>query len=308
MDGIDFAISMALMQNSRIPYRKFAEDFNMSVNSIHKRVKKMVELGIIQKFTTQISGFFIPFINVLMFGPSNAESREELLQELGANENIYNVTQASGNYLYIHSRLRNLNELDSQISFVKRVGKIDELIVGLDKDSPINYSNYFEKITLSKLDYLIINALKDNSRKLISEIADEVGTSVKTVKRHLNRLVEKNVVQFSIDWYPDKTGIILAMFQLKLKPNIDRTKVKEKLRNKYGQTIIFTWEFSNHPDLLLSCAWANTLKDLQNFEVSLKSKDIESVTVSLLFRGEMFPTWQNQYLEDKMKELVNGSS
>ena len=45
-----------------------------------------------------------------------------------------------------------------------------------------------------KLDYLIIHALKENSRKPIVEISEEIGASTKTVRRHLDRLTEKGLV------------------------------------------------------------------------------------------------------------------
>jgi len=44
MDEIDISLSMALMVNSRIPYKELAEKFDMSVNSIHKRIKNLVTL------------------------------------------------------------------------------------------------------------------------------------------------------------------------------------------------------------------------------------------------------------------------
>jgi len=54
MDEIDLALSLMLMANSRASYKELADIFNMSVNSIHKRVKSLVELGIIQKFRTTL--------------------------------------------------------------------------------------------------------------------------------------------------------------------------------------------------------------------------------------------------------------
>jgi len=50
MDDIDFTISLLLMANSRRSYRELAEMFKMSVNSIYKRIKSMVDLDIIEIF------------------------------------------------------------------------------------------------------------------------------------------------------------------------------------------------------------------------------------------------------------------
>ena len=101
MDKIDFTICMMLMVNSRIPYRELAELFNMSVNSIHKRIKSMVKLKIIEKFVTHLSFYaFNPIpLNFVMFGTSNTKNPRDLIERIGKNENIYNVTYHSGNFL-----------------------------------------------------------------------------------------------------------------------------------------------------------------------------------------------------------------
>ena len=109
---------MMLMVNSRIPYRELAELFNMSVNSIHKRIKSMVELKIIEKFVTHLSfRAFNPIpLNFVMFGMSKTKNPRDLIEKLGKNENIYNVSYHSGNFFAIHAHLRDPNQLDPLVS------------------------------------------------------------------------------------------------------------------------------------------------------------------------------------------------
>ena len=80
------------------------------------------------------------------------------------------------------------------------------------------------KFSNSRLIYAIINSIKENSRKTISEIANEVGSSTKTVRRRLNQLNEKNYLHYSIGFYPDKSGDITSYFILKLNPNTNTSK------------------------------------------------------------------------------------
>ena len=69
MDEIDFAMSMILMANSRRAYRELAEIFNMSVNSIHKRINSLVDLGVIQGFRARLGFNNFPGItNIFIFG------------------------------------------------------------------------------------------------------------------------------------------------------------------------------------------------------------------------------------------------
>ncbi len=310
MDEIDFFISLMLMGNSRKPYREFAEIFKMSVNSIHKRIKSLVNLGIIQNFRTRL-GFnkFPSVVDAIIFGTSKAKEKKVTIEKLGKHECIYNVSQASGNLFYIHSHIRNLNELDSLVSYIRQIGKIDDLTIGLGKGSSTKNHEDLGDTSLSKLDYLIINSLKDNSRKTISDISDEVGYTTKTVRRHLNRLEEKWLIQFTIDWYPDKTGEIISMIIINLDPsaNSDTNKIIDELQKKNGKQILFSWAFSNLPNLILLSVWTRSMKELQELETSLVSENFDSVNVTVLIEGRMFHTWKEKYLENKIKEIKDGS-
>lgn len=306
MDEIDFMISMILMTNSRISYRELAELFNMSINSIHKRVKSMVELGVIQNFKSSLNVIAFPNIaNILAFGVSKTKNPKATIEILGSHECVYNVTQASSNLFYTHSYIRNINQLDDLISFIRDKGEINELTVGIEKSIFSMGDEDIISISFSDLDYLIINALKENSRKTIADIADEIGSSTKTIRRYLDRLIEKKLILFTIDWYPDKTSEFLSFIILKVKPgiNLDEKKVMDELKNQYGQKILFSWSFSNLPDLIIICVWISVMKELQGIETFLRSKEFDSVDVTVLVEGKNFPTWRDSFLEAKIKEI-----
>jgi len=309
MDEIDFTICLMLVWNSRTSYRELAETFKMSVNSIHKRVKAMVKLGIIDKFVSTLSfRAFKPIpSNIVMFGDSKAKNIKGLIEKLGVNENIYTVSQHSGNLFIIHAYLRNLSDLESIVSYIKQTAEIPELKVGLDS-SPMQSGaeeDMTREINLSTTDFLIANALKNNSRKPVVEIAEEVGVSTKTVRRRLDRLIENHLIDFSIYWYPDKCSEVIAMIILTLKPTIDadKTEIIKTLRDRYGQTILFTWGFSTLPNTIVVCVWVSSMKELQDIQTSLISDDFESVSINIGIEGKIFPTWRDKYLEDKIKEI-----
>jgi len=310
MDEIDITISMMLMANSRQPYSDLAELLNMSVNSVHKRVKSLVEIGALQNFQTKLSFFLFPnMVNLIMFGESPIKNKKALINKLGKNECIYNITQASGNILFIHAYLENISELDSLVSFVRKIAEIKEPFIGLDKDMLPSNVKIPNDMNISKLDYLIIYSLKDNSRKTISDISKEIGSSTKTIRRHLNRLIEKNLVRFTVDWYPDKTPQLISMVLLKLNPNIDidSSTLRNKLQEQYGQKLVFNWTFSNLPNLVLLCVRVNTMREITDIKESLFLMDFESVDVHILIEGKIYSTWVDTYLDNKVKELTNGS-
>ncbi|MHA2288666.1 MAG: winged helix-turn-helix transcriptional regulator [Promethearchaeota archaeon] len=313
MDEIDFAISMMLMWNSRVPYQELANTFKMSANSIHKRIKAMVNIGIIKKFATQLNlATFQPTpSNVIMFGDSKAKNIKGLIEKLGANENIYTVSQHSGNLFIIYAIIRNLSDLEHLVSFIKQTAEIPDLKVGLESTLMPSEADLdiAREAKLSNTDFLIVNSLKDNSRKSIVEIAGEIGVSTKTVRRHLDWLIEKNLILFTIHWYPDKCSEDTAWIILTIKPSIkvDKKKIIESLRDNLGQKILLVWTFSTLPNTIIICVWINTMKELQKIQSSLNSDYFESVSINIGIEGKIFPTWREKYLEDKIKEIKRKS-
>ena len=306
MDEIDISLSMMLMANSRIPYKDLAEMFNMSVNSIHKRINSLVELDVILAFRAKLGFANFPGItNILIYGISDVKQKKHLTDTLGTNEYIYNVMEGSGNVYYIHAYLRNIGELDELVSFIRKVGKFKDLIIGIDKEMPSLSLQSLNLKPITDLDYLIINSLKNNSRKLISDIAHEVGVSTKTIKRRLDRLTENFLVQFQIDWYPDKAGIIPVMINLKFHSHviINDKEFENKLRDKYGSKILIIWSFSNLPSLKFIAILTQSMKELQEIQTFLLSERYERINITVLIEGKIFPTWIDAFLDDKIKEI-----
>ena len=315
MDAIDFGLCMCLVVNSRVAYKELAEIFKMSVNSIHKRIKSLVDIEVLQNFNTKLSLTNFPnSISVVMFGDSSLEYSEDLLDKIGNNESIFNVTRAGGNFYYIHAHLRVYNELDPLVSFIRNEGGINEIEIGListkhttnaptTSDQSLKVNNVDTRY--SDLDYLIIDTLKDNSRKPVTEIADKVGVTPKTVRRRLTKLIENELLDFSIEWYPDKSSIILSIVIMKLDPtdDVDKLKLLDELKGEFGQTILFSWNFSNLPNLMIICIWIQSMKELQDIENSLKAKVFTSVKATVLVKGKMYPSWRDTYLQEQIKEI-----
>jgi DNA-binding Lrp family transcriptional regulator len=305
MDEIDFKICMLLMANSRTPYKEFAELFHISVNSIHKRMRSLVDLKIIQGFKARL-GFsnFLNVSNIVMFGIPNVKNQKDLMRVLGENENIYNVTRASGSLFYIYAYIRNTSDLDYLVSHVRKAGKISELTIGIDRKVPSFSLKDTKK--LSDKDFLIIDSLKNNSRKKISDISNELDISTKTVSRRLNNLINNFLIQFQIDWYPDNSDQVISNIILKLKSDliVDDNELFKNLSKQYGSKILFTWSFINLPNIKIVSVWTRTMKELQNIETSFIS-DIryESVEVTVLIEGKMYSTWIDKQLEDEIKDI-----
>ncbi len=320
MDDTDLTISLILSGNSRMSYQELSGMLNLSVNSVHKRVKKLVESGIIRKFATKLN---LPFSNVLIYGTCSTNDMEKAYIKLGQHVNIYNVTISSDNYLIIHAQLEKIQDLDSLVSFVRKTAKMTEPTIGLHtiSNSDMNHDffhfkgpeedEFLPEISNSSIDYLIVDSIKDNSRKTITEISDEIGVSSKTVRRRLNRIIEKNLIHCTLEFFPDRSGDITANMILKIKPEAgdSKEKIVEKLKEEFGIKIVYHWTFSNLPNEMIVLIFTHSMRELQEIEKFLSKfiDTVESHRIIIGYKGDIFDSLSERYLDKKIKEIKEKS-
>lgn len=235
-------------------------------------------------------------LHVLIFGDSKATQLNELRAKLEKQGSIYWLAVGGGNYLYIGVYLKDISELESLVNYVKEAAEMPEPNVGLTSiplNTPIAAC---EKIDtrLYKLDYEIITALKDDSRKATSDVAEELGVSAKTVRRRLSHMMKNHLVELSIEWYPDESNDIMSVFHVRLKPDADKNAM-DLLAKKYFPNVMFYWGFSNIPNTYLFFVWTGTTKELRDMRERFESEAaVQSAAPNVIFTGYIFPTWRDQ--------------
>jgi DNA-binding Lrp family transcriptional regulator len=295
MDKTDIILVMQLLKNSRMTNRELAENLNLSVNAIHKRIQSLKDLGVIRKFTAKASLFAFNAITIEIFGISTVSSFEELPEKIRKNINVYWVALAGGNYVYIGAYLRNLSELEPLVDFVKKEAKMSNPTVGIV--SPPFTGQHIPSpphaIALSSLDKKIIRSLHDDSRKPISDVTEELGISVKTIRRRLTNMIDHFLLELSLEWYPDASNDIITILHLHLKPTVEKKNISQAL-GKYMPNLLFSWSFSNIPNELMAVVWTNTMKELKEIQERLTKENLfESIIPNILYVGYIFETWRD---------------
>jgi len=295
MDKNDVILCQLLLANSRMPYRELAEKLDLSVTAVHNRIQSMIDLGIIRRFNTTLSLIAKPAIHILIYGTSKTNSINNLKTKLAKQGSIYWLAVAGGNSLYIGAYLKHLAELDGLVRFVRENAEMPEVTVGLT-NSPIppNITAMNIKTKLCELDYKIIRALKDNSRKATADIAEEVGASAKTVSRRLAYMTKNFLVQFSIDWYPDVANDIMSVFHINLKNDSNPNSANQILQKHYPNTL-FYWSFSNIPNSYFFMVWTPTSKELKETRETIEQNPaVQFVVPNVIYAGSIFPIWRDE--------------
>ena len=301
MDKIDLKIILLLFNNSRLTYREISDYLGLSVNAVYKRVQSLIDSNIIEKFTARLKPYAIKAIYSFIFGQCNAFDIDKAIRELGNHDNTWQVILSSRNYMYIGAMLETIHDLEDYSSFVSKILNLKSpnigLLSGVQYKSPVPYivpksgaNNY------DHFDFEIIRSLNKDSRKPISEIADEVNSTPNTIRRRLNRMIEEGIIDLSINFNPEDSNDIFALFQISIKPSMDKSEFSKYLNEKYEPNIFYCWTFSNKPNLILCWVWANTMKEMTNLVESIKQDEIESITFDIMYKVYYFETWKEKLL------------
>jgi len=294
MDEIDLKILRKLLENSRLTYRELAEMTNMSVSAIHKRIKNLEDDEVIHKFIARPSVIALKYLWILIFGTSNAKSMDAVSKELGQHESVESIAIGSGKFLIIVGFLRDISELQDYSGFVSRTSQINEPTIGI-----INVPYMTTPEPLTSIDYKILKSLNRDARKPITDIADDVGLSAKTVRKRLTRMIENNLATFTIQWKPLYKGSFITIFNLILNEGTNMISTIQHIYQKYSQNIIICVNYSNIPNLITLETWSKTAQESQKIQEELQTEGFKDIIPHIALSGNYYDCWIDQLLRTK---------
>ena len=290
MDRTDISLCLFLMSNSRTPYHELAARLGLSINAVHKRIGALVNQGVIKAFTAHPSLVSLGAVSVWVYGRSEAARPSDLHLALKADDRTYWVANSGGGYVYVGGYLRGIEELDGFVAFAKNAGALGDPTIGILQAMAAR-----RKEVLRPLDYQILASLSKDSRKPATDVAAEVNASVKTVHRRLEWMVEKGMVDFSIDWYPDASDDIVSLCHIEVDRRSDRMKVLDALKKRFQENVLVQMLFSNLPNMLVLFLWTNSMRQMEGLRESVGSVEgVSSAMMNVLQVGYMFDTWRDK--------------
>ncbi|MBW7980955.1 transcriptional regulator AsnC [Enterobacillus tribolii] len=128
IDNLDRGILEALMENARTPYAELAKQFNVSPGTIHVRVEKMKQAGIITGACVRISpkklGYDVCcFIGIIL---KSAKDYPSALSKLESLEEVVEAYYTTGHYsIFIKVMTRSIDALQNVL--INKIQTIDEI-------------------------------------------------------------------------------------------------------------------------------------------------------------------------------------
>ena len=132
-------------------------------------------------------------------------------------------------------------------------------------------------------------------------MAEEIGSTAKTVKRRLENLEANRYLVFSLDWVPCSSGDPISIVHAKVRPAAVRG-AHPALINRKDPHILGISAPNTEPGLMVFSLWARNLRELREVETSLNANDdFESLYSNLFYDMRLYPTWTDKLIADRSK-------
>jgi Lrp/AsnC family leucine-responsive transcriptional regulator len=218
IDEKDKKILIELQKNSRLSFSSIGKAVNLPKTVIAYRIKRLVDSGFIDLFSTIINKEKLGYVHArlfLKFHNFNEEIEKNLLTFLEKRKNMHWVASLNGCYDFCIILLaKNMNELSKTYSEI--IYRFNKYI--LDKELSITtemhhyqFSRIFgaekvpaekqksqtepKSIRLDDIDLRIINSIKQNSRIPLLEISEKLKLSPQTARVRMKELIKNNIIQ-----------------------------------------------------------------------------------------------------------------
>lgn len=124
LDHVDKKILELLQENAKMPYSQIAEQVGISEATVHLRIKKLLNAGVIKRFQAVVDPEKVgKKITAVIAVVATPQKYSRVLQELEKLRDIYEIYDVTGEYSTILKvRVKNKEEL---ARLIDQVGSID---------------------------------------------------------------------------------------------------------------------------------------------------------------------------------------
>jgi DNA-binding Lrp family transcriptional regulator len=185
VDSKDFQLLVGLYGNARQSYASLGRRASLSAPAVRDRLKRLKSKGILQGFMLMIDSSVFDRDDLLLFFDGEY-SRKTALAAFTAPDVSWVAWKVDGR---IHLRLWTKNEREAIANLTK--------ILGVKPSRRALKPRKKRRALLTITDLSIIDALVDNPKVPFGELLKTTRLSPKTVRKHLNRLLETKTI--SID-------------------------------------------------------------------------------------------------------------
>jgi DNA-binding Lrp family transcriptional regulator len=182
VDSKDFQLLVDLYGNARQSYQSLGRRVSLSAPAVRDRLRRLRNKGVLQGFMLVIDSSVFARDDLLLFFHDNF-SRKSALAAFAVPDVSWVAWKVDGR---ITLRLWTKNEREATDNLSKILGVRPSMRALTARKKRLG--------PLSITDLLIMDALVDYPQKSFGELLESTGLSPKTIRKHLNRLLEAKTI------------------------------------------------------------------------------------------------------------------
>lgn len=124
MDAIDHQIIARLVQDGRIPFAQIAAQIGKSTATVHQRVRRLRESGLISSFSIDLNweALGYPVDAFISIRDNESQGLEDLAESLRSIPFVMSASAVTGEFdLLLHIKARSSSHLGEVLSEIRRV-------------------------------------------------------------------------------------------------------------------------------------------------------------------------------------------
>jgi len=123
-DAVDKAILEMLQDDARIAFRRIARKVGVSEATVFIRVKKLLERGVIRRFTALVSPELVgKSLTAFVLVNANPKNLQEVLDTLNDMDDVYEIYDVTGTY-YAVAKIR-VEDREKLAKIIDQIGLIE---------------------------------------------------------------------------------------------------------------------------------------------------------------------------------------
>src|ERR671924_1471883 len=284
MDSKDFQLLVALYGNARQSYQSLGRRVSLSAPAVRDRLNRLRSKGILQGFMLVIDSSVFDRDDLLLFFHGDF-SRKSVLAAFAAPDISWVAWKVDGR---LHLRLWTKNEREATDNVSKILGV---------RPSIRAFRPRKRRAPLSITDLLIMDALVDDPKVPFGDLLKSTGLSSKTVRKHLNLLLETKTI-FIDPLLGALTDSGALIYPLAVAGRVSMDEVR-RIMGESAQT-----HYTLEPPMKHVLCRASSLADvITKTRVLEKVQGVESVTISLNREVLVSTDLRHSLIREQIKKL-----
>lgn len=287
MDDIDKRIILELDSDCRMSYQTMANKLGLSSTAIRKRITKLLESGIIDRFMTTLSLEMIDSdLIIAIVQTDGSEFQDEFIEEMRKNSAVVQVSHVAcgqGGLYSVFAATSGVQALSDFGLFLRTLKTVTNVEIHV-----LVYPRG-KKVELTRLQLRVLKHLVDDPRMSIADLAELTGMAARRVRRVIVELQERSGIDFSVYWNLGKGGLTEVLLRVEWDENItNHESMIDWLRKEFPLEFWTPFVSATAP-IIFARFIVDTLEIIESIaKVVRKAPSVKSVTILVFFSNNMF--------------------